>query len=467
MFLSQLQFELNDFVIRDFKEIGQIDSPVYAEHGGEKSEYLVVLYNEETDSFWTLGMGSFQKGKFEKAKKIDQIGAYWDLIRSTYRSEQKSLVYRRIGAKAYVFNLDRFHAKHPYTASKIILWDSEQMDHLLMKYDRDVVETSFAIHSLNYPQIEKLYKAGFESIILNWVLRDNYPPSLVAQFEKCFRNAGNVKQITSLTKGQWSQLLNFKLDLSEWLWIMQILTGCHVTDANVTPLVKMMIRGGERFRKSFEKITQCTADGQTAYDADQLIRDLRNDHGKTGMDPQQACIYLWDYIRLCQRNKVEPDYRTENLRDEHDMMEIMQREKKEAGNDEKTMKVYADRYDQLAVYLFESEELTVVLPQKRSDLIYEGRNNHNCVGSLYVSRYEKGTSQIFFIRRKSQPEESYITVELNKACDQTIQAFYSYNRKITEKRDLEFIAAWLKNNRRVNRTVKSGNGLFTLTDDLL
>ena len=43
MFLSQLQFELNDFVIRDFKEIGQIDSPVYAEYGGEKSEYIFKI----------------------------------------------------------------------------------------------------------------------------------------------------------------------------------------------------------------------------------------------------------------------------------------------------------------------------------------------------------------------------------------------------------------------------------------
>lgn len=454
MFLSQLEDEKRESVIRDFKAVDLPGISPFVMNDEIQSEHLIVLYSSETDCFWTLGMSLFQKNKLEEALKTDEIGVYWKLIRETYKSEQKKLVYRKIGARAYVFGLEEFRKKHPYTASKLILWDSEQMDHLLMKYERDVIEASFAIQSLKYPQIEKLYKAGFEHIILNWVLRDTYTAKQMAMFEECFKDKRTVNQITSLTKGQWSQLITFKLDLDEWLWMKRILNAYKIADVNVPALTKMMIRGGDRFRKSFEKVASCTIEGNPAYEADQLVRDLLNDHGHTDLPAEQACIYLWDYIHMCQRNHVEPDYRTTALRDEHDTMQIMQRERRESRTDENTEKVYRERFNQLCDYLYETDDLVVLLPEKWSDLIYEGRHNHNCVGSLYVSRYEKGTSNIFFIREKKDPSQSYITVELTKNCESTIQAFYSYNRKITKKRDLRFIEQWLEENRKYNRMRK-------------
>ena len=148
---------------------------------------------------------------------------------------------------------------------------------------------------------------------------------------------------------------------------------------------------------------------------------------------------------------MEPDYRSEHLREEHDLMTVVREEKRQQKNDEETQKIYDRRYEQLEKYLFETDELAVILPAKFSDIIFEGRNNHNCVGSLYVSRYENGTSNIFFIREKKNMMKSYITVELNKSCEKTIQAFYSYNRRITDQRDLKVIKDWLANNRRVNK----------------
>lgn len=451
MFLAQLEKEKRDAVIRDFHTADVSGIPAFVMHDGVKTDNLILLYNQETEAFWALRVPLFHEGRTEEAEKMDQIGVYWKLIRETYRSEQKGLVYKRIGAKAYVYGMEKFHANHPYTAREIILWDSEQMDHLLMKYDRDVVEVSFAIQYLLYPQIEKLYKAGFEDIILNWVMRDRYTPKDTTLFEECFTNARTIRQITSFSKGQWSQLITFKLDLDEWVWIRRVLNAYKISDANVAPLVRMVIRGEDSFCKSFVKITRCTVDGQPAYDADQLIRDLVNDHGNTEMSPERACIYLADYIRMAERNHMEPDYRTERLREEHDLMTIIQQEKKQQKNDEETQKIYDARYEELKIYLYETDELMVVLPKKFSDIISEGRNNHNCVGSLYVHRYEKGTSNIFFIREKENLYRSYITVELNKKCDKTIQAFYSHNRRITKKRDLQFIEDWLQANKTANR----------------
>ena len=449
MFLSQLNDENQSDVIRDFMKLtaqNLPEKPVYAD-----TENIILLYNQKTDTFWELSVSSMKNGLYAHAEKMDNICTFWELIRKVYGSEQKGLVYRRNGAKAFVYNMETFHECHPYTAKEIILWDSEQMDHLLMKYDRDVVDVSFAIQYLKYPQIEKLYKAGFERIILNWVLRDRYTAKEISQFEKCFKDAKTINQITSLAKGQWSQLITFRLDLNEWAWLREILSVYKVDDVNVAPLVRMMIRGEDSFRKSFNKIVRCTNSGRPAYDADQLIRDLINDHGNTQMPSHRACIYLADYIRLCEKNGMEPVYRSEHLTEEHDMMVIVAQEKKQQKNDEETQKIYDRRYRELSRYLYESDELAVILPMRFSDLIYEGRNNHNCVGSLYVSRYQNGSSNIFFIREKKNPLKSYITVELNQSCEKTIQAFYSYNRRITDKRDLKFISEWLASNKRVNQ----------------
>jgi hypothetical protein len=453
MFLQDLNEE-RDAVIRDFAAAGVPGIPAYVTYNEMKSEHLIIVFNDETDCFWALGMADYQKKAFGRAEKMNHPGAYWDRIRETYRSEQKQLVYRKTGARAYVYGLDLFRQKHPYTASNIILWDSAGLDRLLMKYDRDVIEVSFAILYMRNPQIEKLYKAGFETLILDWVLRDRYTDEDLELFEDCFRNEKTLNKITSLTKGQWQALLSFRIDLEEWLWMKNVLNTWPLADANVKPLVRLVIRVGERFRTSFRRILSCGNDEKPAYDADALIHDLLNDHGHTGMKPQEACIYLWDYIRMCQRNQIEPDYRTEDLRREHDMAETADRERRRKRSNPHLQEVYDRRHSELKKYLYESEELTVILPEKWSDLINEGRSNHNCVGTLYVDRYENGTSNIFFIRRKEQPERSYITVELNADCEKTVQAFYSHNRRITDKRDLDFIKAWLKENRKRNSEAK-------------
>ncbi len=451
MFLSQLNDEKQSCVIHDFEALPDRNLDEKVVYGELVTDNIILLFNKETDAFWEISVPAWKKGLYHQAERIDDICTFWNLIRGVYRSEQKGLVYRRMGARAYVYHMDVFNKCHPYTANEIILWDSEQMDHLLMKYDRDVVNTAFAIHYLQYPQIEKLYKAGFEHIILNWVLNDRYTAKDAALFEKCFKDAKTINQITSLTKGQWSQLISFRLNLKEWSWLKGVLSTYKIDDVNVAPLVRMMIRGEESFCKSFMKIVKCTSNGKPAYDADQLIRDLINDHGNTEMPSHRACIYLADYIRLCERNRMEPVYRSEHLIEEHDMMVIVAQEKRQQKNDEETQKIYDRRYQELSKYLYESSELAVILPMRFSDLIYEGRNNHNCVGSLYVSRYQDGTSNIFFIREKKHPLQSYITVELNASCEKTIQAFYSYNRRITDKRDLQFIDDWLAYNKRINR----------------
>ena len=449
MLYSELSEEMKQ-AVKDSLNLADVsDIPPFVNADDREIENLLIIYSKETDAFWMIGVFDMQEGNITAVHHLEDICDFWDKVRNTYCPEKKSLVYRKTGAKAYVYGLDDFKKRHPFTAADLILWDSEQMDHLLMKYDRDIVQVSFALQYLHYPQIEKLYKAGSEKVVMDWVLKDRYTPRLLEKYGKCFEDRKTINQITAMKKKQWSQLLSFSLTIDEWLWLRSIFSRYRISDDNVPVLARLMIRGQEQFAGSFEELLQCISENRHVWTVDSLIADLVSDHGKTGLSPHEACVYLWDYIGLCRQVSIEPAYRSTELRNEHDAILAAHKNLKNKQRDQNTLPIYRKRYEQLCVYLYEDEDLCVLLPEKWSDLIQEGRDNHNCVGRIYASRYESGKSNIFFVREKKNPEKSYITVELNKRCDRIVQAFYSHNRTITKKRDLAFLEAWLQNNRRI------------------
>lgn len=55
----------------------------------------------------------------------------------------------------------------------------------------------------------------------------------------------------------------------------------------------------------------------------------------------------------------------------------------------------------------------MLVPDVCQDLINEGQNLSHCVGS-YVNRIVSGYSKIYFVRMKAHPDDSYVTIELDK-----------------------------------------------------
>ena len=123
-----------------------------------------------------------------------------------------------------------------------------------------------------------------------------------------------------------------------------------------------------------------------------------------------------------------------------------------------------DRLKIIEKYKYRDNELEVIFPQNIEDLFQEGRNNHNCVGS-YCDRYANGSSNIGFIRKIDNPEQSYITIEVNSDFTKVNQAFYSSNRDITSIRDIKFIESWIEHNKEINQE-KSNEFDRDITDDM-
>ena len=61
---------------------------------------------------------------------------------------------------------------------------------------------------------------------------------------------------------------------------------------------------------------------------------------------------------------------------------------------------------------FENENLKIIVPEKISDIVFEGKTLSHCVGG-YANRYADGALYIVFLRKKEEPEIPYYTIEVN------------------------------------------------------
>lgn len=94
---------------------------------------------------------------------------------------------------------------------------------------------------------------------------------------------------------------------------------------------------------------------------------------------------------------------------------IVQAEKEKKKADAEAQKYgYPERYKKLCKkYAFEYGELKIVVPERASEIITEGKILQHCVGG-YASRHIQGRTTILFLRHISEPDKPYYTIEVNE-----------------------------------------------------
>lgn len=61
---------------------------------------------------------------------------------------------------------------------------------------------------------------------------------------------------------------------------------------------------------------------------------------------------------------------------------------------------------------YEDENFIIRLPKNGNEIVSEGAKQHICIGG-YVSRHSLGNTNLFFIRKKSDPEHPFYAIEMN------------------------------------------------------
>lgn len=85
------------------------------------------------------------------------------------------------------------------------------------------------------------------------------------------------------------------------------------------------------------------------------------------------------------------------------------------------------------------ENYCFIVPTTLEELVDEGKQQHNCVGSYYNDSMSRGEDFIYFIRKKNEPEKSYITCRFNVERNETKEARYKFNDSDIRMEDKEAI----------------------------
>ena len=80
--------------------------------------------------------------------------------------------------------------------------------------------------------------------------------------------------------------------------------------------------------------------------------------------------------------------------------------------DEKKNRELTARIPEREKFEFSYKDLILIQPKNLEEIITEGRTLHHCVGG-YADRHAEGETNIFFIRKASDPDTPYFTIEVN------------------------------------------------------
>ena len=74
-----------------------------------------------------------------------------------------------------------------------------------------------------------------------------------------------------------------------------------------------------------------------------------------------------------------------------------------------------------AIEVLSNDNFIVVVPKTLQDFTDEGNMQHNCVGHYYHNSIAQGKNLVYFIRKKSTPNHSYITNRYDVRYHETVE----------------------------------------------
>ena len=144
------------------------------------------------------------------------------------------------------------------------------------------------------------------------------------------------------------------------------------------------------------------------------------------------CDMLEDYWNQCVSLNKKPCRENNMLREINETAESYAILKREL--DKEKFKTNYKKHQK--AWNFNYSDFIVTIPIEPKDLVIEGQKMHHCVGG-YVNKVSNNETYIVFIRKKDDIKTPYITAQID--LNGNLQQYYlAYDRKITEKTDIEF-----------------------------
>ena len=142
-----------------------------------------------------------------------------------------------------------------------------------------------------------------------------------------------------------------------------------------------------------------------------------------------------DYLSM-QKNfygKVKEKY-PEHFKTAHDVMSL----KVNLARAAEQCQNFAEQAEQVKDLEYSAQGYCVVVPTEPRELADEGINLSHCVGD-YIDRVASGECHILFLRRRSAPGQSLVTLQL---CGQSICQAQGMNRRSITQEERKFLNYW-------------------------
>lgn len=288
------------------------------------------------------------------------------------------------------------------------------------------------------PQMEQLAKAGFP-VLVRECLDSNY------SFRECFKKYGSgslAKMLGTDTQGL-KRLRENKGGQQFLQWLQyEKATGKPLPDHAISWFCCQDIRADDlKFIRDRMSIVQ-------------IYNYMRRQMRETGMSGKELLTTWADYLSMAQRFGMDTNdaiiYRVRKLRQRHDELVARCQQKELTLRAGEVLKEYPDIeriYESIkGTYAFAAEDYTVVVPSCIEEIMLEGEHLHHCVGDSerYWERIERKESYVLFLRRTSDLQKSYYTLEIEP--DGTVrQKRTMFDRQEADIEDAKkFLKKWQK-----------------------
>lgn len=192
---------------------------------------------------------------------------------------------------------------------------------------------------------------------------------------------------------------------------------------------------------------------ETGLTVQRLMNYLRKQAQKEGRNTKIVLQEYKDYLNIAEKlgydTRDEIVCRTPDLKKMHDRYTEYYNKNKEGireSNANKNYRQIAEESGKNAEHFrYEKEGLKILVPERASDIIREGREQHHCVGAndTYMKRMDKGESYILFLRKKEDLKKPYYTLEVTWD-GKVRQSYGAYDRKPDEEKVNEWLRCFAR-----------------------
>lgn len=288
------------------------------------------------------------------------------------------------------------------------------------------------------PQLEQLVKAGLYGLARECIDHCGWFRSYFAKSA-----AGGLIRQLGIDAQQLKRLRESGGGLAYLKWLrLEKVTGKPLPDQTIQWLCREKIDDDElKFIIDRMSIVQA-------------VNYIRRQMCETGMNSRNVLTTWKDYLSMAKRLKMDTNdaiiYRVRKLNQRHNELveEMHEREPEIRAAEilEKNPHLEEILEEIKEIYAYSDKEFQILVPARIEDIMREGNELHHCVGSsdCYWERIERRESYILFLRRMSEPEEAYYTLEVEP--DGTVrQKRTTYNR---QDKDIgavtDFLNEWQK-----------------------